>query len=1502
MTDPRDGKDTDVFQFDSEKSLIGFFEELRKERDQGFGFVPLVGAGLSAPSGVPIIQELAGFLRRCIAMALGLDHPDVWVPNTEGRSYDNCAEFYKVRRWQPWSDDWPSFGDPQVYPKESVGWTRRLGDVLKQMDHQRDDEPEFAIFQEAFGAMSEWRSSLLFIARLRHDENSKPGENRLRLADPDLDLIDRFFLNVVRDKQPTLGHRGLVLLTDLLRIDTVLTTNFDILIERAFRLSSTSYTVFDVHLETGLPPFRHLQGERSVIKLHGGRYGLRADYSLDALPSETDRLRLVSYLAGQVVTSEMFEDSPASPVPSRRHLLVAGFSGNDVRVNKLIETAYLKLDEDFRIFWLAHSQTDVESFKRFRETLEKAAERNGLEFERDRIVCLRHPYLGLMFLQLFQYLSHGLPPSGVVFPAPPRLAVPCQPLPVNYTDSSEERIKETQWEISQSIEECQRQERQQTDQFRRLVVVRSEQGIQGASTIAAREFDQRMEMHQQCIWIEMDEVSSAGDLFEQILSSVSRKAGIVDWLPLLRTDDGAAQVREIRRITDNPDRQWVIFLNSRDGAGSVFSREDKMRPDRPNGWLDDAPSEMKDAPSPFGVPDQSACRESFIELVDRLSGPDCPNVSIVLVCYEGPLTREVFRARFTLPAPVKLSDSCLGEFSYREGLSQAIKWCEQDKDRYRFLAALVLANRARYPAALLTWAYHGREVEPPRPGSTSTPEMTRRFDCTQAWLNELEELGVIRRKPGGLVWLHTWIRGELRDYLNRPRAANKTVDPETFRLFARIHHAHAEWYRKLFLSSRDPLAVCEIVSHRCLQAANCLAAIRALMKESNLPEDAAPLASRAAQALQDGVKSLHLGRKAMLGSGFSRSTCRRLDHLRKVAVNAVRRQCHHLEKGGDEAIAIARWMESLCADICIRSLKLNREVAQEVAENATAFRRVRELRDEIARAHLDVAGREELKQSEKIRSFDEALTPALFHPQAWEWPSQWFETYNDLGTLMISVRCYQRAGQYFEALYDYCGFPRHVLDSKVPFKRELAMEIVNWASAPRIAGASELPESDGSGKYPLLRTRIADLPEHRRTAAPDERREICRHIVKTLQRHLQLHLVQGQATHLQSRRDKERQAELRDQSWTHYQTAEHCYRAAIEVLNFEDRSLAQPAQLRPFYDERQRLETQYGLALSYLRDFYKGHRRLNEAEACLEDAHVGRDSMEFGIIELHRAEILTQQSVFLGNIEDVDQPTQLGQMRQQLLDVVSTRPGMADVFRTFVEQRRKTGKEQKEIGEGRTEKDSPKTLQQSQTYLSDAANALARAKTPIERQRKNVWWTTWFFELKMKIIELQLFAALATPDEPLPFAGLESAPLGSPTEIDRLMENAIRMVRLDIFRMARIVESYSNCLYAVFVWQVVKVRGTDVIEDSTTSGAKPVNQAIQYRIRIMHGRLKEAFDELRKRRAQKSRTSGDVPLDSSVKEYADYVEKHATNIIELTLPDHCEVDTEDRPDSLPKDR
>lgn len=57
-----------------------FIQLLEQSRNQGFEFVPLVGAGLSAPSGIPIISEVRTYLRKCVAMALGIDMKSAWKP------------------------------------------------------------------------------------------------------------------------------------------------------------------------------------------------------------------------------------------------------------------------------------------------------------------------------------------------------------------------------------------------------------------------------------------------------------------------------------------------------------------------------------------------------------------------------------------------------------------------------------------------------------------------------------------------------------------------------------------------------------------------------------------------------------------------------------------------------------------------------------------------------------------------------------------------------------------------------------------------------------------------------------------------------------------------------------------------------------------------------------------------------------------------------------------------------------------------------------------------------------------------------------------------------------------------------------------------------------------------------------------------------------------------------------------------------------------------------
>lgn len=201
-----------------------FVDKIRSALNKGFGFVPLVGAGLSAPSGVPIIVEIRDYLKKCIAMALGLDREEAWTPERPTGQLELQGKF----RWLPGRDAWPPFGDPQIYDRDIVDWAQRLGAFVSELHRAQQRQPDYyyrelGIFQEAYGAMAEWRSCLMFLSRLRlASENRHNKLRRLVLGPPDLDVIDTFFLNVVLGKRPTLGHRMLARLAGPLRINTVL--------------------------------------------------------------------------------------------------------------------------------------------------------------------------------------------------------------------------------------------------------------------------------------------------------------------------------------------------------------------------------------------------------------------------------------------------------------------------------------------------------------------------------------------------------------------------------------------------------------------------------------------------------------------------------------------------------------------------------------------------------------------------------------------------------------------------------------------------------------------------------------------------------------------------------------------------------------------------------------------------------------------------------------------------------------------------------------------------------------------------------------------------------------------------------------------------------------------------------------------------------------------------------------------------------------------------------
>jgi hypothetical protein len=151
-----------------------FIDQIQEARKFGFGFVPFLGAGFSAPSGAPLVNELTSYLQRCICMALG--------------AYDDKME---MEPWEPRTDQWPPFIDRNNTEPE-IGWRGRVSVALQKVQEKDwKDSMETSVIAEGLGAMSEWRTALLFLSRLKRDprgttpgDRARGGRGRQGLSSP----------------------------------------------------------------------------------------------------------------------------------------------------------------------------------------------------------------------------------------------------------------------------------------------------------------------------------------------------------------------------------------------------------------------------------------------------------------------------------------------------------------------------------------------------------------------------------------------------------------------------------------------------------------------------------------------------------------------------------------------------------------------------------------------------------------------------------------------------------------------------------------------------------------------------------------------------------------------------------------------------------------------------------------------------------------------------------------------------------------------------------------------------------------------------------------------------------------------------------------------------------------------------------------------------------------------------------------------------------------------
>ncbi len=722
----------------------------------GARFVPLLGAGFSAEAGIPTATELRTFLRFCIRKVLD-------------------------ERWCPRSDRWPELAD--AYQKRYED-----DDLEVPVNLPMQARP---LAYAASGTRGDWREMLRFLARVERDP-----DGAITLGAHSEAVVDAAFVHVTAGRTPTLSHAMLAHLTDPLRIRTVLTTNFDSLVESAFERMAMPLQVFDVHLKAGLPSGRLVLASRSIVKLHGTRFGLRADETLDGPPSREDEAAFISYL--QAGGAEDMKDS-------RVRLLVMGASGYEPRTLCLLAAAMRALAQRLAIYWICYRDSEPADVRKL------LAATLGTKDLPIKIAVERS--LGRFLLETYQRAVLSLPPAGADFEAfPPRA-----PLPYAGTAAFDpKRLSEAATRLKKVVE-----------QSRTKLIAVGGRRPSGISTVAARVFDEMCtETHS--LWFDLDVYRDPSHFYAALVHEVAVTVAERVRMPLLPEYDWKSCRSDLVGLARNSARRFVIWVNGRDGLGDGAS----FNPDasRSRKW-----------------------RELWDHLVQISHGDSHGDY---------PMTFVVLWGKGNLPSP-RLPAELYESFDVdppivrqkRAAVLKAILACIRqradapDLPMLRFVYALLLMQRPRYPAVTWSWALLKAPQRGRSEGGDNDEERYRTARDILHWLAHEVNLG--RYQAGGGFWIHRDVRTDVRRGLERAFAR------DTRELAVECHQGLADWYVKLFRASNDPTAALESIFHRlsCAQAARSLG--RPVFGEK-----------MEVTSLLEAVQTIELARERILAGGF----------------------------------------------------------------------------------------------------------------------------------------------------------------------------------------------------------------------------------------------------------------------------------------------------------------------------------------------------------------------------------------------------------------------------------------------------------------------------------------------------------------------------------------------------------------------------------------------------------------------------------------------------------
>ena len=768
--------------------------------DKGSSFIPVIGSAISDESGVPSHLLFFKYLR--------------WV------AYCVLYKKHDLQRegWPSWpiEKDWrrasDQFCDPSVPGGLGPAYNEILRLATRKVGDEVDEEADLVAIKEA------WEALLKMLCRLSINRVQNPLDSEesgaflyYHLNDvPSKYLISRFHDKMLVGCNPNNVHMHLVHLFRPMRIRYILDGNTDRLMERCLQdWGGVEYKSYDFEHD-GVELQHETQSEKlSLIHTSGASHnGVM-----------------------EVIRRCMGLDS-AIGVP--RHLFILSTKERDYEDHAKVVQETLRLaDEalrgkDSHVYWVFYNQAARDKAK---EEFAKYLPRSG-EDRKGRLKLGVASRPELLLSELYSIMTHSLAeaitPYRYVEHVPPEADMP--------KTFDEERIhnqivnevvnralgrspSEGGWAHTDAIEGC----------GDRIFSLDGEYGVTSIASEGFWKLREQERVDMRCFWLSLNEFSDVNAIKRTVFSMIVGGMGVPQYENIVDVSGGKMSHEHISELQNirTSSKRWVLFVYGRDYPGKEVGLAGC-------GW---AKNDYGPLIEFFRKDINKLLQISvvFVPMTERRK------MSMKTYCEEvgdkaqderilKPLRQKIDFIDGIEETLIKTRDSQIRRsLPFSEIVKKAIGWCrhgdsEEFLSRAIFLYSICLFRVSRHMTVLSSNAClvgvfdlrvkcEAGEVSFDLPKRKLHEASSRDGGEVVDWVNELREMGFLRKQAGGSYWVSWEMREAIRDSLEKECSFGGARSLKERK--AGIHFRIAEWYEESFRSCmNDSVPLIESFYHR----------------------------------------------------------------------------------------------------------------------------------------------------------------------------------------------------------------------------------------------------------------------------------------------------------------------------------------------------------------------------------------------------------------------------------------------------------------------------------------------------------------------------------------------------------------------------------------------------------------------------------------------------------------------------------------------------------------